>query len=67
MLASTKVLNQRFVKNGLVLSYKAFFGRCQHIVENFFFSCAQMTKDGIANDILVQSWLSFHYYDIGFT
>ena len=67
MLASTKVLNQRFVKDGLVLSYEVFFGRYQHIVEKYFFSCAQMTKDGIGNHILVQSWLSFHYYDIGFT
>ena len=45
----TKLLNQGFLKNRLILSFKMFFGRYQHLVGKYSVSYVHMTKDGIGN------------------
>jgi hypothetical protein len=43
---STKLLNQGFLRNPLILSFK-------QVLASYFVSCVQMSKDGIGNYILV--------------
>jgi hypothetical protein len=40
-----------FLKNCLILSFKKVFGRYQHLIEKYYVSCAQMTKDGLISAI----------------
>jgi hypothetical protein len=44
---STKLLNQGFFKDRLILPFRIFFGRYQHLVEKHLVSSLQMTKDGM--------------------
>jgi hypothetical protein len=44
-----KLLNQRFFKNRLVLSFELFFGKYQHLVEKYSVNCVEIVNDGIGN------------------
>ena len=59
-----KQLNQEFIENCLILSFKCFFsGRYQHLVEKYSDSCGQKTKDSICNKIFVDycfTAMSYH-------
>ena len=46
---NTKLFNQGFLKNRLILSFKKFLGIYQLYIEMFSVSCVQITKDDIDN------------------
>ena len=48
-----KLLNQGFLKNLLILSFKKFFRRYQQLVEKYSTNCVQMTKCSIGNFVLL--------------
>jgi hypothetical protein len=54
-----KIIHNNF--NRRVLSLKKFIARHQHLVETYSVIYAQMTKDDIGNEILVQNGLLLHY------
>jgi hypothetical protein len=46
---NTKLFNQGFLKNRLILSFKKFLGIYQLYIEKFSVSCVKITKDDIDN------------------
>ena len=54
-ILSTELLSQGFLKNNLILYFKIFVGRCQHLIEKYSVNCPQMRRDDIDNYILAQS------------
>ena len=49
-IMSTQQLNQVFLQNRFIVSFRTFVGRYQHLVEiKCSFSCVQMTNDGVTN------------------
>ena len=48
-LLSIKLLNQWSLKNRLILSFKHFFMRYQHLVHHHYVTCVHMARGGIVN------------------
>ena len=48
-ILSTKLLNQVFLRNRLILSFKQSFGRYQHLVEKYCVRFVQITRNDIGN------------------